>query len=92
MKSRLIVSLALAAALFAPWQACAAEKLLTVSGDATVSVAPDAAVIRIGVTSLGKTAREASEANAGKMRGVFAAIKDSGIATRDIQTCGCMVS
>jgi uncharacterized protein YggE len=86
MKSRLIVSLALAAALFAPWQARAAEKLLTVSGDATVSVAPDAAVIRIGVTSLGKTAREASEANAGKMRGVFAAIKDSGIATRDIQT------
>lgn len=64
----------------------AVERLVTVGGDATVSVAPDAAVIRIGVTSIGKTAREASEANAQKMTAVFAAIKDTGIAERDIQT------
>jgi uncharacterized protein YggE len=64
----------------------AAERLVTVNGEATVSVAPDTAVIRIGVTSQGKTAREASDANTKKMTAVLAAIKASGIAERDIQT------
>ena len=64
----------------------AADKLITVTGEATVSVAPDAAVIRIGVTSQEKTAREASEANAKQMTTVLAAIKGNGIAERDIQT------
>ena len=64
----------------------AAEKLVTVSGEATVAVPPDTAVIRIGVSSLEKTAREAGEANAKQMTAVLAAIKASGIAERDIQT------
>lgn len=64
----------------------AADKLVTVTGEATVAVAPDAAVIRIGVASQGKNARAASEANAKQMSAVFAAIKESGIAERDIQT------
>jgi len=59
---------------------------VTVTGEATVAVAPDAAVIRIGVNSQDKTAREASEANAKQMTAVLAAIKDTGIADRDIQT------
>jgi uncharacterized protein YggE len=42
-------------------QAHAAEKLVTVIGEATVAVAPDTAMIRIGVTSQDKTAREAGE-------------------------------
>ena len=50
---------------------------MTVTGEATVAVAPDTAVIRIGVTSQGKTAREASDANAKQMTAVLAAIKDS---------------
>ena len=62
------------------------DKLVTVTGEATIAVAPDAAVIRIGVTSQDKTAREASEANAKQMTTVLAAIKDNGIADRDIQT------
>jgi len=66
--------------------AYAADKLLTVTGDATVAVAPDAAVIRIGVTSSAKTAREASDANAKQMTAVMAAIKETGIADRDVQT------
>lgn len=70
----------------APLTARAAEKLVTVSGEATVSIAPDVAVIRVGVTSLGKNARAASEANAKEMTAVLAAIKGSGIAERDIQT------
>ncbi|MBV9556439.1 MAG: SIMPL domain-containing protein [Pseudolabrys sp.] len=64
----------------------AADRLITVNGEATVAVAPDAAVIRIGVSSQGKTAREASDANAKEMTAVLAALKDGGIAERDIQT------
>lgn len=78
--STLIVGVALAL------PAQAAERLVTVTGEATVAVAPDSAVIRIGVTSIGKNAREASDANAKKMTVVLAAIRDSGIAERDIQT------
>jgi uncharacterized protein YggE len=57
-----------------------------VAGEATVGVAPDAAVIRIGVTSRGATAREASDANAKSMTSVLAAIKAAGVAERDVQT------
>ena len=62
------------------------EKLVTVTGEATVAVAPDAAMIRIGVSSQDKTAREASDANAKQMTAVLAAIKGNNIAERDIQT------
>lgn len=80
--------IAVFAALLAltPLTVRAAEKLVTVGGEATVSVAPDIAVIRIGVTSLGKNARAASESNAKEMTAVLTAIKESGIAERDIQT------
>ncbi|HEX9070417.1 MAG TPA: SIMPL domain-containing protein [Pseudolabrys sp.] len=64
----------------------AAEKLVTVTGEATVAVAPDTAMIRLGVGTQEKTAREASEANARQMTAVLAAIKDTGVADRDIQT------
>jgi uncharacterized protein YggE len=64
----------------------AADRLVTVTGEGTISVAPDTAVIRLGVGTEGKTAREASEANARKMSSVLGAIKDSGIAARDVQT------
>jgi uncharacterized protein YggE len=67
-------------------QAHAADRLVTVSGEATVAVAPDTAVIRVGVTSAAKSAREASDANGKQMTAVLAAIKDAGIAARDIQT------
>jgi uncharacterized protein YggE len=64
----------------------AADRLVTVTGEATVAVAPDTAVIRVGVTSAAKTAREASDTNARQMTAVLAAIKDAGIGARDIQT------
>jgi uncharacterized protein YggE len=67
-------------------QAHAAEKLVTVTGEATVAVAPDTAMIRIGVTSQDKTAREAGVVNAKQMTAVLAAIKEASIADRDIQT------
>jgi hypothetical protein len=83
---RVLPSAFLFSALLAPVPAFAAEHLVTVAGEATVSVAPDIAIIRIGVTSQGKNAREASEANATRMTSVLAAIKDAGIAEKDVQT------
>jgi Uncharacterized conserved protein, COG2968 len=69
-----------------PAVARAAERSITVTGEATVSVAPDNANIRLGVTSQGKNAREASETNARQMTNVLAAIKEAGVADRDVQT------
>src|SRR5579864_3381038 len=85
----LLSACVIAAAALAPLRAGAAEKidkLVTVTGEATVAAAPDMATIRIGVTSQGKTARAASDANARDMTVVLAAIKESGVADRDIQT------
>lgn len=59
---------------------------VVVTGEASVAVAPDTAVIRVGVANDAKSAREASEANAKLMTPVIAALKESGIAERDIQT------
>jgi len=81
---RILVLLIGGAFALAPAQAV--EKTVTVTGEATVGVAPDTAIIRIGVTSQEKTAREAGEANAKQMTSVLVAIKASGIAERDIQT------
>jgi uncharacterized protein YggE len=78
--------LAVAFALVSPLRAQAVDRLVTVGGEATIAVAPDTAIIRIGVTSQGKNAREASEANARQITAVLAAIKASGIDDRDIQT------
>ena len=88
--SRVLLSAFLiAAAALAPCSAHAAEKLdklVTVTGEGTVAAVPDNAVIRLGVSSQGKTARAASDANAKDMTVVLAAIKESGVADRDIQT------
>jgi uncharacterized protein YggE len=79
-----LLALAIAAAVSLP--ARAAEKLVTVTGQATIAVAPDTALIRIGVSSQGKTANQASDTNAKQMTAVMAAIKNSGIAERDVRT------
>jgi uncharacterized protein YggE len=59
---------------------------ITVSGEATVSVAPDQAQVEAGVTSDAKTAREASEANNTAMGKLLLALKAAGIDAKDIQT------
>jgi uncharacterized protein YggE len=86
MKSLRVLAFAFAAMALAAPSVHAADRLVTVTGEATVAVAPDTAVIRVGVTSTAKTAREASDANGKQMTTVLAAIKDAGIAARDIQT------
>jgi uncharacterized protein YggE len=57
-----------------------------VSGEASVSVAPDLAQVEGGVTSEAKTAREASDANNAAMGKVLLALKSAGIEEKDYQT------
>jgi uncharacterized protein YggE len=58
----------------------------SVTGEATVSVPPDQALIDGGVTSDAKTAREASDANNAAMGKVLLALKGAGIEEKDYQT------
>jgi uncharacterized protein YggE len=60
--------------------------VISVTGGATVSAAPDQAQIDGGVTSEAKTAREASEANNAAMGKVLLALKGTGIDEKDYQT------
>jgi uncharacterized protein len=64
----------------------AAPPVISVTGEASVSVPPDLAEIDAGVTTEAKTAREASEANNAAMGKVLLALKGGGIEEKDFQT------
>ncbi|MBO0718197.1 MAG: SIMPL domain-containing protein [Rhizobiales bacterium] len=64
----------------------AARARIVVVGEGSVTVAPDYARIRSGVTIDGKTAKQASEANTKLMSAVIEALLNFGIARKDIQT------
>lgn len=65
---------------------------IIVTGSGSVTVPPDYAEIASGVTTQAKTAKEASDANAGVMTALNAALKTDGIAAGDIQTLRFAVS
>jgi uncharacterized protein YggE len=79
-----IASLALSFA--APALAQVPPPAIAVIGEATVSVAPDQALIDGGVTSDAKTAHEAADANNAAMAKVLAALKGAGLDEKDYQT------
>ncbi|MBR0755164.1 SIMPL domain-containing protein [Bradyrhizobium jicamae] len=80
-------SAALSLALLAtPARAQVPPPAISVSGEATVSVAPDQAQVDGGVTTDAKTAREASDANNAAMGKVLAALKSAGVDEKDFQT------
>jgi uncharacterized protein YggE len=60
--------------------------VISVTGEAHISVPPDLAQIDAGVTSEAKTAREASDANNAAMGKVLLALKGAGIDEKDTQT------
>lgn len=68
------------------------EPVITVTGEGHSDVAPDMAIIDLGVVKDGKTAREALDANNKAMSEVMKALKDAGIAERDLQTSGFTIS
>jgi uncharacterized protein YggE len=90
MKYRAALGAAITAgALFAApalAQTVAPPAVISVTGGASVSVAPDLAQIDGGVTSEAKTAREASEANNAAMGKVLLALKGIGVEEKDFQT------
>ncbi len=59
---------------------------LSVIGTGSVTTTPDTARVSAGVTTQGTTASEAMDANAKAMAKVIAALKDAGIASKDLQT------
>ena len=64
----------------------AGHTLLTVTADGSSTRTPDMAAYSAGVTTQGTTASEALSANSTQMNRVIAALKQAGIADRDIQT------
>jgi uncharacterized protein len=64
----------------------AAVRTITVQGTGIVTTVPDRAQFSFGVSTTGKTARQALAANAARMNRVIAALKAQGIASADIQT------
>ena len=63
-----------------------APAVISVTGEARISVPPDLAQIDAGVTSDAKTAREASDTNNAAMGKVLLALKGAGIEEKDYQT------
>ena len=82
----LAAAIGASALLIAPALAQSETPAISVTGEATISVPPDQAQVEAGVTSNGKTAREASEANNVTMGKVLLALKAAGIDGKDIQT------
>ncbi len=62
------------------------QRHVIVIGEGSVSLPPDYAEIRSGVTIRAKTAKEAAEANAKTMAVIIAMLLNAGIAQKDIQT------
>ncbi|HLX14422.1 MAG TPA: SIMPL domain-containing protein [Bradyrhizobium sp.] len=93
MKLRIILATILAAAVAAgapfaapAWAQTQPPAMISVTGEAHISVPPDLVQIDAGVTSEAKTAREASEANNAAMGKVLTALKGSDIEPKDYQT------
>ena len=72
----------------APGIVSAAPAEFSLSAEGEVSVAPDMAVIQMGVTTSGRSAAYALRDNREKMNQVIAVLKASGVEARDIQTTG----
>src|ERR1700738_2808514 len=64
----------------------APEARIVVTGEGSVSVKPNYAQIRSGVTTRTKTVKEGVDASSKLMVAIIAALKDAGIAEKDIQT------
>ena len=62
------------------------ETLLSVSASGHAESRPDRAQFNAGIESFSRSATAASEANAGKLEEIIAALRELGVAEKDIQT------
>lgn len=83
-----LLPLALAAVPAAHAAEPAAEPRIVVTGEGETAVSPDMAVVTLSVVREAETARAALDANNEAMRAVIAAMKEEGVAARDLQTAG----
>jgi uncharacterized protein YggE len=70
----------------APSPACDASRTIQVSGTAVVNVRPDRALIKLGVQSNGRSAKEAQAKNTATINKVTKSLKALGIESKDIAT------
>lgn len=88
---RIAVSLLIATLITVP---AAAQELsprrptISLTGEGTISAAPDRATINSAVVTEGKTAREALDANTSAMGKVINSYRETGLEDRDIATSG----
>ncbi len=68
------------------------SRSISLSGHGEVRLAPDLAIVTVGVMSSAATAREALDGNTKSMATIMAALKDAQIEMRDIQTSNFMVN
>lgn len=62
------------------------EKTISVTGTATTEVNPDLLIVRFGVETQEKTAKEALEKNSSLMNAVIDALKQAGVSESEIET------
>jgi uncharacterized protein YggE len=86
MKHCVALAVATAALLAAPALAQTPAPAISVTGEATLQVAPDQAQVDGGVATDAKTAREASDTNNAAMGKVLLALKGAGLDEKDYQT------
>jgi len=93
--TRLLTASLLGAALLGSPGANAAEPpvapRIVVTGEGESAAAPDLALLSLSVMREAKTAREALDADNAAMAAVIAALKEAGIADRDLQTAGVQI-
>lgn len=65
---------------------CDATRSIQVSGTAVVNVTPDRALIKLGVQSNGRSAKEAQARNSATIKQVVKSLKSLGIEAKDIST------
>ena len=70
------------------WAAEREYDIVRANGSVTREVAPDTAFVNVGVTTQGKTAEEARNANAEIVNNVIASLENTGICKEDIKTVG----
>jgi len=95
MKPRLVLALILALVAAGPAMAAddsGARRIVAVWGTGEVEASPDMAEFTSGVVTEGPTAQAALAANSATMEKVVRAVKEFGIAARDVQTRGINVS
>lgn len=64
----------------------AQQRTVTVTGEATVSAAPDIAEVSLGIEAYGRAAEDAVATGRKRMQSVLEALSAAGVAERDVQT------